>query len=607
MARIKKFLQKSTALLLAGILTLSFSSCAKTDSLQYESYTYSDDKTESSAPLTAEEAFNHFTNELFCDEICQDTLSLHLMTEDPAAFGINEYPVTLGEFGAAAVRANSQKCLDLRKQLKKFSYNELTREQQFTYDIVSNALELAAQGQDYLYYDEVLKPSIGFHAELPTVLTEFTFHTEHDITDYLGLLADLPRYFDQIISYEQEKADAGLFMSDDCADMVIADCQSFLEQKQHNILLLTFQDRINAMTDLDPDQKQRYAAQNEKLVAEDVTTAYENLISALQSLKGKGKNSGGLCNLPKGKDYYQYLLKCSVGTDRPAKKLEKLILNQVNHDLTDMLQISQSNPQMAQQTEHFEFTLTDPAAIIADLQDKINADFPPLISEVDLHIKYVNEYMEDSLSPAFYLTPPVDNVRDNVIYINNKSCDPSSLYSTLAHEGYPGHLYQTVYASTVSEDAPIRQLYSVSGYTEGWATYVENLSYLYDTKQNSDLLSIVQLNNSANLGIYALLDVYINYDGWTLEETGDWLKDLYADPAEDSIREIYYTIIAQPCNYLNYYVGYLEILSLREKAEQQLGDAFVLKEFHQFLLDMGEAPFYIIEKYMDDWLKTYHV
>ena len=77
------------------------------------------------------------------------------------------------------------------------------------------------------------------------------------------------------------------------------------------------------------------------------------------------------------------------------------------------------------------------------------------------------------------MIPPIDNSGENVIYINpGHISDDLTLFTTLAHEGYPGHLYQTVYYSA-TKHPPIRDLLSFGGYTEGWATYCEMLSYYY--------------------------------------------------------------------------------------------------------------------------------
>lgn len=600
MTHLNKNIQKvSVCLLILIALICSLTSCQTLGGKTYESHSAKNEN-ETEPVSDAQTSFDEFTMELFCEEITENTINLHYLLEDPSSYGISDYPLTFGEFSQTYTEESCERAEKLRKQLKTFDYDALTSDQQLTYDILDSALELNSMN-DFPYYDEILQPSIGIQSEFPTLLAEYTFNTEKDITDYLTLLEDTERYFKQITEYEQEKADAGLFMSDYCADLVIQNCQAFISQTEDNFLITTFEERLDEMNQLEPSKKEEYIEKNHTLVTENIINAYQHLIEALETLKGKGVNDGGICGFENGKDYYNYLLKSSTGSDRSVKELEQMTLAQINTDLKEMQSLMEDNPQLISEFDDFSFTLTEPEEIIKDLQTKMLEDFPELTTDINLQIKYVSESMEDSLSPAFYLTPPIDNLTDNVIYINGGSSDPSDLYTTLAHEGYPGHLYQTVYSSSCN-NAPIRQLCSVAGYSEGWATYVENMAYSYDTGLDSNLASLIQHNNSANLGIYALLDFYINYEGWSLEETGEWLKNLYSID-DDNTKELYYTIVSQPCNYLKYYIGYLEILDLRADAREALGDNFVLKDFHAFLLEIGDAPFYIIRDYMEDWIK----
>lgn len=595
------FQKVSACLLILAVSICSMTSCQTPDGKNYESHS---SKNESAQATEVQTAFDEFTMSLFREEITENTLNLHYTLEDPSSCGISDYPLTLGEFSQKDTLESCEQAKKLQEKLKAFNYDALSSSQQLTYDILNNNLELSASADAYPYYTEVLQPSIGLHAELPTLFAEYTFNTEKDITDYFALLEDMERYFDQIITYEQEKANAGLFMSDYCADLVIRDCESFLSQTEDNFLIVTFEERLNEMDQIDDAKKKEYMEKNRALVTTNMFHAYQTLIDALKELKGSGVNNGGLSGFENGQDYYNYLLKLSTGSDRSVKELEQMTLEQINTDLQEIQSLIQANPQLSSEFSQFSFTLTDPEEIIEDLKIKIQKDFPELKTDINLNIKYVSKSMEKSLSPAFYLTPPIDNLTDNVIYINGGSSDASDLYTTLAHEGYPGHLYQTVYSASCNDD-PIRQICSVAGYSEGWATYVENMAYSYDTELDENLTSLIQHNSSANLGIYALLDFYINYEGWTLEETGDWLKNLYSTNSEDTIRELYYLIVSQPCNYLKYYIGYLEILDLRADAQEALGDRFVLKDFHTFLLEIGDAPFYLIRDYMEDWINEY--
>jgi uncharacterized protein (DUF885 family) len=201
------------------------------------------------------------------------------------------------------------------------------------------------------------------------------------------------------------------------------------------------------------------------------------------------------------------------------------------------------------------------------------------------------------------MIPPLDRYEENTIYINNGSVDEDTLFNTLAHEGYPGHLYQNVYFNSQNTE-PLRQVLSYTGYSEGWATYVEYESYGYAPNVNADLARFWSLNSSITLSVYAALDIGINYEGWSRTETGSYIAQFFGQQSDSVVNEIYETLAGDPCYYLCYYGGYLEILEMRDIAEIALGDSFNLKEFHRFVLDLGECPFDLANQRLADWIET---
>ena len=204
--------------------------------------------------------------------------------------------------------------------------------------------------------------------------------------------------------------------------------------------------------------------------------------------------------------------------------------------------------------------------------------------------------MEEYLSPAFYMIPAIDNAKENVIYLNpGHMPDDLSLFTTLAHEGYPGHLYQTVYFNAAQPD-PIRSLLNFGGYTEGWATYSEMLSY-YFAPIEKEQATLMQRNNSVLLGLYALADMGIHYDGWTLLDTVSFFRS-YGITDTEAIEEIYDLILSDPANYLKYYIGYVEFLELKKEAIEKWGKDFSQERFHQAVLDVGPAPFELVREYI---------
>lgn len=545
--------------------------------------------------------FQSFTTKLFQSEVTENTISLHYTLQNPKNYAIEEYPITFGDFSKESLQTINNKMKDNFNTLKSFAYKELNSNQQLTYDILYDYYSNALNNFDLIYYSEVLSPTTGTQAQLPVLLAEYSFHSEQDVVDYLTLLTKIDDYYSSIIAFEKEKSNLGLFMSEEVAAQIINQCNDFIKEPEHNYLLNTFNTRIDALNTISDSAKANYKLQNKSILYSDVIPAYKILIDGINSLADTSVNSQGLCYFENGQRYYEALLKSSTGSSKSVFELKRLLNAYMKNDLTQMAQIAAKDPTILATSDSYHFDLTDPSLILEDLKEKISNDFPAP-PEAYYTVKYVDPSLSKHLSPAFYLTPPIDNIVDNSIYINPESnYSKIDLYTTLAHEGYPGHLYQNIYFN-FNNSEPIRKLLNYSGYTEGWATYVEMYSYqLADI--DSDLSKLLQLNNIVSLYLYANMDIGINYDGWTLSDTSDYLAD-YGIDNEDSVKQVYLAIVSEPTNYLKYCIGYLEFMELKKTAEESLGSDFSLIQFHKFLLDTGPAPFYIIEKYMDDWIKT---
>ena len=520
-------------------------------------------------------AFQNFTHILFQSEVTSTTIGLHYTLENPEAYEITSVPVTFGTFHSDTLTTKVY-FENLKSALESFSYASLSPENQLTYDVVSSYIDVASAGCSFYLYEEPLSPLTGIHAQLPVLLAEYQFHSTDDIETYLSLLRTLPDYFDSLIQFEKEKAKAGLFMSDSVADEVIAQCHSFVEMGNDNYLISTFEERINSLNTTN------YIEENREIVLNTVLPAYKKLANTITELKGTGTNKSGLCYYPDGTDYYKYLVRYVTGSSRNISELRELIQNQIDSDTADLKKVLATS-------SNITMNLT-PEETLTYLQSKIVKTFPSS-PDVSVEIKQVPHSLEKYLSPAYYLIPPIDNYTENVIYINNHySMDNISLFTTLAHEGYPGHLYQTTYYASTNPD-PIRTCLNFNGYVEGWATYAEMCSY-YISPLDKPLATLLQKNSSVVLGLYAAADIGIHYDGWDEKETYEFFSS-YGIEEEDTVAEIYKAILGDPANYLSYYVGYVEILELKK---EYVGTQM---EFHKELLEIGPAPFCVIKEYLE--------
>ena len=533
--------------------------------------------------------FRQFTKQLFCQELSSNTISLHYTLKNPKEYDIRENEVTFGTFPTDNKNLLAS-VENLEEVLKTFDYNKLSVENSLTYDVLKCYLNMTERDADYILYDEPMGLVSGVQTQLPLILSEYPFYEQSDVDTYLQLMKTTPEYFASLLKFEQKKSKAGLFMSDKMAEQVIEQCKAFRDMGENNYLYSTFAERVQTVTSLSDKQKSDYIQKNARMMKAYVLPAYDNLICAIEKLKGSGKNEQGLCYLPKGKDYYEQVVEASTGSTRSVEEIRDMTRRQMTEDLEAMERVMKIS-----EKEVNASIPQNPTSILQDLQTKISTSFPKL-PDTTYEVKYVPKAMQEHLSPAFYMIPAIDAYNENVIYVNEAQIgNTMALFTTLAHEGYPGHLYQTVYFANTNPD-PIRTVLNFGGYVEGWATYAEMCSY-YLAPLTKDQATLLQKNSSIVLGLYTLADIGIHYDGWSREDVVAFYKK-YGIGDEDNVNRIYDLILGSPGNYLKYYVGYVEFLELKKDWVKEYGSQASQKEFHKAVLDIGPAPFKVVEKYI---------
>lgn len=544
-------------------------------------------------------SFSEFCTTLFCEEMKSNTMNLHFTLKDPKAAGIDSYEITLGSLSGDSPHNQARQLKKLSEELKKYAHRSLKGKDRLTCRLLSDYISRQQNLAAYPYYDEPLTPSGGVTSQLPVLLAEFTFRNTRDIKDYLGLLSQMDTYFLGILDYEQKKADAGLFMSDEACLKVIEGCEVFTEHPDDNFLIDTFSNRLNAMDGLTDTQKNTYIKQHSKVLSEHVIPAYRQMIKGLTMLLGRGHNNWGLCNFPEGKAYYEAVVSADTGCDDSVEDLFSQIAKARREDLTFCQNLLEKNPKLASQSPKPDAALKEENAMLSRLQKEILTDFPaPPQTEVE--ICHVDPALSEYLAPAFYITAPIDDISHNRIYINDAKNDTDIYYfTTLAHEGYPGHLYQTI--CTSSYGAPeVLSLLNYPGYTEGWATYTEMQSFYY-AGLDPDLASLLQHNQAATLSLYATADIGIHYFGWEKEKNAAFWSEYGVDDTA-TVKRITDLILEEPGNYLKYYVGYLKFRQMREQLALE-NKSFSVSAFHEAILRTGPSPFSVLEETVRDQLK----
>ena len=539
--------------------------------------------------------FSSYTQLLFQEQLSSDTIGLHYTLAHPENYGITTHEISLGSLDETNIVSTRLSCENIRAACERYDYNSLSTDQKLTYDILDYTLDQNLTGCTYYYYEEPLNPINGIQAELPVLLAEYTFRNQSDVEDYLALIDTVPDYFSQLVSFEEQKAAKGLFMPTFATDTVIAQLSSLLSPPAFSCLTETFPEKLSDVPRLSEEYQTAYIKEHQALIDECLIPAYESLSTALSRLRETSRNEGGLCHLPNGSDYYAYLVKKTTASAHSVDELDAMIAKKRQQDLSELAKIIKSNPDILSEMSNVKLKWNTPEQMLEHLKTCMTDDFPAA-PDNDYEVKTVEPVMQKFLSPAFYLTAPMDDPDENNIYMNPAyTRSDMELFTTLAHEGYPGHLYETI-SSYEQDFTPLRHVLNFGGYTEGWATYVEMQSYHYAGLDDT-LARALQLNADATLSLYASIDIGVHKEGWDRDVVLEFLSD-YGISSVEAADHIYELVVETPANYLKYYVGYLEFLELKKDARIRYGSDYSDRTFHQALLSIGPAPFSIIKEYL---------
>lgn len=559
--------------------------------------------------------FGRFCDDFFVSELTDNTLNMHYIVANPANYGIESYTPLLPSYSQERMSNSLQELTSALDTLRSISSDKLDEKNGYTYRLLLPYLENEKNGMLLYYYANPLSPSSGMQSQLPILLAEYTFRSKQDVEDYLGLLDQTDTYFQGIGEYLREQAEKGLFMPDYSVEKVIEQCDTVMDKASleagTHFLNTTFEERLDGLMEkgiITEKEKAAYLSENSRLLKTVMLPAYEKIGDELILLQGSGKNEKGLSYYPEGKEYYLYLIRSNTGSYRDMKEIKMLLLQDFSKNFEAMRSLLQAHPELASSVSLPDrpFAYEEPKDMLKNLQQMMVSDFPALSDVAGdtmpvCTVKSISRNLQEYCSPAFYLTPPLDDIRENVIYINPKN-NPYGveLYTTLAHEGYPGHLYQTVYSQLFFQKTdinPVRCLLSYGGYVEGWAMYVELKAYDYakalmgqTAPETEALYELYKLDRQIQLCLYSLLDIAIHHEGATYEQVHKVLASVgISNPA--ATRSIYEYIVEEPANYLKYYLGYLEIMNLKAEARKIWGNAYSEYRFHKFYLENGPADF----------------
>ncbi|MGN0375338.1 MAG: DUF885 domain-containing protein [Butyrivibrio sp.] len=578
-----KKITRITALLLSAAMIFSLSACRKTETDEHRE----------------QREFDEYCDELFVEMLSDDLINIHFTVSDPEKYGITIDGYTMGDFDMDTISEGEQWFKDTLSKLKEFDSSLLTERQQLSLATLTAYFEKQDAYSGYAKLTNLFGPNSGVAANMTVNFIEFTFEDEEDVKMYLELVKDTKRYMGQILEFVRMQSEEGYFMPDFCADMNIDICNKYLEA-DNNPMIESFEEKISEL-DIPEDKKKEYITVNEQYVEEYFNAAYRDIVDTLTKLKGTGKNDKGLCWYENGKEYYTAIIKEKSSTDMEPDEIIELLNDEMDELIVDYGKLLDDDTDLLDQYYNLDFEMESAEEILKFLADKVSREFPEPYTK-EFVVKYQSEATEIEGTLAYYLTARLDKLDYNSIKVNRSAFgdDFTSMYCTLAHEGFPGHLYY--YTSVFgNEDIPDAcKIVSFIGFTEGYAEYAADRSYVLGGCSEK-LTELMVLDDMFGYILESRIDLGINYEGWDRDECAEYCAD-YGIDGETS-DEIYEILISDPGLLIPYTVGHIKMRDLREKAETKLGDKFDAVEFHRLITDTGIVTFEIMEDELDKYIK----
>ena len=560
------------------------------------------DSTESTAAAAHPDSdFTAYTED-YVRQTCENSyLVLHHYFEDPESFGIDpaKAEVTLGSILPDEEDMELED--EMAERLQSFDRADLDLTQQVIYDSLSFQFDVADQVYDTRYncLDQIWNAYNNPADSLVQTFSEYELRKEADIAPLITLLEDTPRFVDDCMAYTKEQADRGLLMLE--YDDVQEKCEEIIEAGSESAVSRNLQEEIRAL-DLPEKTEETYLDQVNKALETSFYPQFDRICRDLKPWQDKSRDITGLANLENGRDYYTALAHDATGTEDTPEEMQENLQKTVVSLSLQMQNMMDKDPQSVQEATNLVTDFKSVDEIMAFLEDNYQRDFPT-VQAMDYEVQPLSGEQANPGVMAYFMIPPVDNtapcrIRFNAVDYGSDTTDVA-LYDTLAHEGIPGHMYQTQYDHETFV-YPIQYMLNNSGFTEGYATYVEGQANKWlDASQNAVKFYnwMMMLTNCYT----ALMDLSVNYEGASLEEFNEEYGDVFGS---GDLSDIYDQLAFCPAQFQSYYYGHYTIMTLRNEARKALGSSFESRDFNQALLKDGSVPFAIVERNIQTYIDS---
>ena len=583
--------KKITLLMLSAVMAFSFTGCSKKDSGEEQ------------------KKFDEFMKQEFVESMEQSYPNTHIILENPKDYGVDTSKTKVQidkELNETTMKENKELNEKSAKAFKEFDRDTLSDEQKETYDIYSYMLDYTTEMNDskFDYMSMPLESMTGMHTQLPTLFSDWTLRNEQDVKDVITLMKSVRPYMDSILAYTKKQEEKGTLMLD--IKSVKEYCEKVVKEDVNSSVLTGLNESIDNLK-LGDDKTKQYKAELKKAFQEYFLPAYSDIIKTMKELDSSKNNTLGLSHMKNGKEYYELLFKQATGTDKSIEDIKKELNSMSRSSLLAVQSVISKNKNLYDEYVNgkIKTKYKDFESMLKDLDKDIKDDFPS-VGPLNYRIRPIGEDLASGGVAAYFNIPALDGTTPKQIRVNmlEDALNVQSLetFSTVAHEGIPGHMYQIAYAYKNVKDPWRNSMASFLGYTEGYATYTELYALKYLDGVSADAVKLQQ-----NMVVYqdcliALADIGIHYEGWTKEDLSNFLEENGLGVSD--VSDFYNQLQANPTAFLSYYVGYVQIANLKKDAQEELKDKFNDRDFHEAILKSGAAPFHVVEENVKDYIES---
>jgi uncharacterized protein (DUF885 family) len=505
--------------------------------------------------------------------------------------------------------------------LRTYDRDALSPDRQLSYDVYEWVLDDRVRGHQFMYYDYPVNSMtiwgkqnwlIDFMVNYQPIVGQQDAADETS-EDYITRLSQIDTWVEQLLAGLKLREQAGVVPPRYIIEESIGQVEGHLHIQGPNSfdveaieLYASFRQKLDRVEGMSAGEKQALLDAARTKIEGTFIPAYLELRDYLLYLETVAGKVSGVSRFPEGQAYYAYVLRHQTGSDMSPEQVHELGLSEVARLQTEMraaaaelgyppdISMAELEERLAARGDYLEGNalLAEYERLIAEAEQATGSFFD-LLPRAELTIQ--REPFGSGI--GYYLPPPLDGSGPGTFYTSPEvPIARHVIPSFIFHETIPGHHLQGALARELDLPTFRREL-DLNGYVEGWAVYAERLAWEMGLYDDDPLGNLGRLGFELSRAARLVIDTGIHTKGWTRQQAADYYEEATGRPASPAAMNRYVILPGQGCGYT---LGLIKILELRQRAMDQLGDQFDIKEFHRVVLSNGSMPLEVLERVVQD-------